>query len=143
MPSTTCELDIIPTKFLKNVLMHCIPALTKVGNLSLSSGHFFKDWKLAIVRPLIKSLKRNRKIQLQACKQSTIHIQSCWKMHTQPTHWSLQQIQPAAWVSICLQETLQLWDQSPQTGKWYSVGNGKQAYYSCHCHGLICGLWHC
>ena len=58
MPSTTCELDIIPTKFLKKVLMHCIPALTKVVNLSLSSGHFFEDWKLAIVRPLIKSLKK-------------------------------------------------------------------------------------
>ena len=58
MPSTTCKLDIIPTKFLKKVLMHCIPALTKVVNLSLSSGHFFEDWKLAIVRPLIKSLKK-------------------------------------------------------------------------------------
>ena len=56
--STTCELDIIPTKFLKKVLMHCIPALTKVVNLSLSLGHFFEDWKLAIVGPLIKSLKK-------------------------------------------------------------------------------------
>ena len=37
--------------------MHCIPALTKVVNLSLGLGHFFEDWKLAIVRPLIKSLK--------------------------------------------------------------------------------------
>ena len=58
IPSTTCELDIIPTKFIKKVLTHCIPALTKVVNLSLSSGHFFEDWKLAIVRPLIKSLKK-------------------------------------------------------------------------------------
>ena len=59
MPSTTCELDIIPTEFLKKVLMHCIPAITKVVNLSLSLGHFFEDWKLAIVRPPIKSIKRN------------------------------------------------------------------------------------
>ena len=58
MQSTTCELDIIPTEFLKKVLKHCIPAITKVVNLSLSSGHFFEDWKLAIVRPLIKSLKK-------------------------------------------------------------------------------------
>ena len=58
MPSTTCEVDIIPTEFLKKVLMHCIPAKTKVVNLSLSLGHFFEDWKLAIVRPLIKSLKK-------------------------------------------------------------------------------------
>ena len=33
-------------------------SITKVVNLSLSTGHFFKDWKLAIVRPLIKSLKK-------------------------------------------------------------------------------------
>ena len=38
--------------------MHCTSALTKVVNLSLSMGHFFEDWKLAIVRPLIKSLKK-------------------------------------------------------------------------------------
>ena len=58
MPSTTCELEIIPTEFLKKVLMHCIPAITKVVNLSLSSGHLFEDLKQAIVRPLIKSLKK-------------------------------------------------------------------------------------
>ena len=51
MPSKTCELDIIPKEFLKNVLKHCIPAITKVVNLSLSMGHFYEDWKLAIVRP--------------------------------------------------------------------------------------------
>ena len=61
MPSRTCELDIIPTEFLKKVLVHCIPAITKVVNLSLSMEHFFEDWKLAIVRPLIKSIKRELK----------------------------------------------------------------------------------
>ena len=58
MPSRTCELDIIPTEFLKKVLVHCIPAIAKVVNLSLSMEHFFEDWKLAIVRPLIKSIKK-------------------------------------------------------------------------------------
>ena len=58
MPSRTCELDRIPTEFLKKVLVHCILAITKVINLSLSMGHFFEDWKLAIVRPLIKSIKK-------------------------------------------------------------------------------------
>ena len=60
MPSTTCDLDIIPTEFLKKVLVHCVPAVIKVVNLSLSLGHFFEDWKLAIVRPLIKSLKKEQ-----------------------------------------------------------------------------------
>ena len=62
MPSTTCELDIIPTELLKKVIAHCIPAINKVVNLSLSSRHFFEDWKLAIVRPLkSKSLKKEQK----------------------------------------------------------------------------------
>ena len=68
MQSTICELDIIPTEFLKKVLMHCIPAITKVVNLSLSSGHFFEEWKVTIVRLHIKSLKKEQKFQLQACK---------------------------------------------------------------------------
>ena len=58
MPSRTCKLDLIPTEFLKKVLDQCIPAITKVVNLSLSMGNFFKVWKLAIVRPLIKSIKK-------------------------------------------------------------------------------------
>ena len=58
MLSRTCELDIISTEFLKKVLVHCTPAITKVVNLSLSMGHFYEDWKLAIVRPLIKLIKK-------------------------------------------------------------------------------------
>ena len=58
MPSRTCELGIIPMEFLKKVLAYCIPAKTKVVNLSLSMGNFFEDWKLVIVRPLIKSIKK-------------------------------------------------------------------------------------
>ena len=59
MPSKTCELDLILTEFLKKVLVYCIPAITKVVNLSLNMGDFYEEWKLAIVRPLIKAIKRN------------------------------------------------------------------------------------
>ena len=58
MPSKTCELDLIPTEFLKKVLVHCIDAITKVVNLSLNMGGFYEEWKLVIVRPLIKAIKR-------------------------------------------------------------------------------------
>ena len=44
MPSRTCELDLIPTEFLKKVLVPCIPAITKVINLSLNVGHFYEGW---------------------------------------------------------------------------------------------------
>ena len=57
MPSKTCELDLIPTEFLKKVLMHCIPTITKVIDSSLSMGDFYEEWKLAIARPLIKAIK--------------------------------------------------------------------------------------
>ena len=58
MPSRTCELYLIPTEFLKKVLVHCIPTITKVINLSLSTGDFSKEWKLAIVQSLIKTIKK-------------------------------------------------------------------------------------
>ena len=54
MPLKTCELDLIPTEFLKKVLVHHIPAITKVVNLSLNTGDFYEEWKLAIVRLLIR-----------------------------------------------------------------------------------------
>ena len=38
MPSRPCERDLIPTEFLKKVLVHCTPTITKVFNLSLSMG---------------------------------------------------------------------------------------------------------
>ena len=37
--------------------MHCTPAITKVVNLSLNIGDFYEEWKLAIVRPLMKAVK--------------------------------------------------------------------------------------
>ena len=58
MPSRTCELDLIPTEFLKKVPVYCIPAITKVINLSLSMGDFYEEWKLAIARPLIMAIKK-------------------------------------------------------------------------------------
>ena len=41
--------------------MHCIPAITKVVSLLLNMGDFYAEWKLAIVRPLIKVIKRELK----------------------------------------------------------------------------------
>ena len=61
MPLKSCELDLIPTEFLKRVFVHCIPAITKVIHLSLSMGDFCEEMKLAIVRPLKKTIKRELK----------------------------------------------------------------------------------
>ena len=56
MPTKSCELDIISTKLLKQVLHGCIPAIMKIINLSLDKGDFSSHWTSVVVCPLIKSL---------------------------------------------------------------------------------------
>ena len=48
MPSKTCQLDIIPTDKLKEVLEECLPALTHITNSSLDTSSFYEEWKEAI-----------------------------------------------------------------------------------------------
>ena len=45
MPTKACELDIIPIRLLKQVLHSCIPAITKIINLSLDNRDFSAQWK--------------------------------------------------------------------------------------------------
>ena len=52
--NSTCELDIIPTKLLKDVVGSLLPTITKIMNLSLSSGIVPLSLKHAIVRPHLK-----------------------------------------------------------------------------------------
>ena len=54
MPSKTCQLDIIPTDKLKEVLEGCLPAITHITNSSLDTSSFCEEWKEAIVKPLVK-----------------------------------------------------------------------------------------
>ena len=53
-PKSTCLLDPV----LSNLLLHCIdsiaPIITRIVNLSLSSGVFSKQLKSALVKPLLK-----------------------------------------------------------------------------------------
>lgn len=54
MPTKSCELDSLPTKFLKEVLDVYLPIITRIINVSLAEGVFVSKWKTAIVRPLLK-----------------------------------------------------------------------------------------
>ena len=58
MPTKTCEMDIIPTKLLKEIPPTIIPALTKIANISINNEVFSEKWKSATVKPLIKSLSK-------------------------------------------------------------------------------------
>ena len=52
--STTCLLDPLPSKIIKENCHIFTPAISKIVNNSLSSAHFYDDWKSAVVTPLLK-----------------------------------------------------------------------------------------
>ena len=52
--TTSCDLDPIPTCLLKDHITILTPIITKIINLSLQTGEFPTEWKLAFVKPLLK-----------------------------------------------------------------------------------------
>ena len=56
LKSKSCELDPIPTTILKVMLPKLLPLITKIVNKSLREGAFCRDWKTAVVRPLLKKV---------------------------------------------------------------------------------------
>ena len=56
MKTKSCELDDIPTDILKQMLPWVIELITKIVNRSLEEGVFCRNWKLAVVRSLLKKL---------------------------------------------------------------------------------------
>ena len=52
--TTSCGLDPIPTSLLKEHISILLPIITKMINLSLQTGKFPTEWKLAFVKPLLK-----------------------------------------------------------------------------------------
>ncbi len=58
---TTCMLDPIPSKLLKEVLPEVIDSLLAIINLSLSLGYFPNTFKLAVIKPIIKKTQLDHK----------------------------------------------------------------------------------
>ena len=54
MKAKSCELNVLPTHILKEILEHLLPTITKIINISLTKGIFINKWKNALVRPLLK-----------------------------------------------------------------------------------------
>ena len=52
----SCELDAIPTSILKLMQPKVAPLISKIVNQSLGDGCFCREWKTAVVRPLLKKL---------------------------------------------------------------------------------------
>ena len=62
----TCSLDPIPTKLVVGNIDILLPVLTKIVNMSLADGCFHPNWKLAVVRPLLK--KPGADLQFSNCR---------------------------------------------------------------------------
>ena len=56
MNQTTCELDPCSSKLVYKCSDVLKGTLTKMVDLSLRQGLFIQDWKLAVVKPLIKNI---------------------------------------------------------------------------------------
>ena len=56
MPAKHCDLDPIPSQVLKDLALYLAEELTKLVNVSLMNGVYAKEWKLAIVKPLLKKI---------------------------------------------------------------------------------------
>ena len=56
MPSKSCECDAIPTTLLKQILPDVIGVITKIVNISLTTGAFSQSWKTAVICPLLKKV---------------------------------------------------------------------------------------
>ena len=50
----SCKLDPMLTPLVVNCIDPLVPVITKIINLSLSTGYFPDEWKCAIVSPLLK-----------------------------------------------------------------------------------------
>ena len=50
------ERNHIRTELLKSTLSKTLPIITKIMSLSLEEEMFASDWKIAIVRPLLKKI---------------------------------------------------------------------------------------
>ena len=87
----SCLLDPIPTTLLVEHLNELLPSITRMINLSLSTGHFPDSWKLAVVRPLLK------KAGLEPVPKNYSPVSNL-----QYTSMLVETVLPSSSISICL-----------------------------------------
>ena len=56
MASKHCELDPVPTWLLIEILLSVILPITNIINVSLEHGIFKRQWKVSLIKPLIRKL---------------------------------------------------------------------------------------
>ena len=99
----SCELDDIPTDILKQMLPQVIKLITKIVNRSLEEGVFCINWKLAVVRPLLKKTGlRTNQSKLQACQQPALHLKSGGEMYALTIKSTLRRFQSPTRLPISI-----------------------------------------
>ena len=97
MPSKSCELDPLPTDIFKQILPDIMDVITFIVNESLTSGQFIREWKTAIVRPLLKKvnlelIKKNYRPVSNLCFLSKV-VERCM-LHQFTDHCNKYQLIP-------------------------------------------------
>lgn len=87
----SCLLDPIPTTLLVEHLNEILSSITRMINLSLSTGHIPDSWKLAVVRPLLK------KAGLEPVPKNYSLVSNL-----QYTSMLVETVLPSSSISICL-----------------------------------------
>jgi exonuclease III len=59
-PNKTCPLDVLPTWLVKQHIQLLLPNLTRIVNMSLSSGIFPQDLRRAVITPVLKKPSLNK-----------------------------------------------------------------------------------
>ena len=76
MPSKTCELDILPTKVLKQVIGAFVKYITLIINMSLQTSTSPNVWKNAIIRPF----RKKKWLALELCNSRPVSNLSFFPM---------------------------------------------------------------
>ena len=90
MKNKSCKLDIILTTLLKEILPASLHTVTQIIHLSLTKGDFNEEWKIAIVRTLLKKFGQQLiHKNYRPVSNLLFSFQTCRKMHTKTAHGSL------------------------------------------------------
>ena len=73
--TTSCALDSMPTKLVKEYMEELLPLFTHITNLSIATGEFPHEWKTALVVPLLKKSRiGSYSKKLSSCIESPVCV---------------------------------------------------------------------
>ena len=140
----TCLSDTIPTMLLKRYPEAFLPLLTRLINLSLTSGTFPWIWKRAIVKPLLKrfGLENIFKNHRPVSNLIYFYIKITRKCH--PFSNSRTPVRPKSATPVPEQLSGKPFNRNPtpEVSWWYFEGDGIPGSHSPGSTESECCIWH-